>query len=301
MSLPEDLSRFLFLVPFVAQHEDGVPVDELCARLSLKPTALRRLVERVAMVGAPDGGPDEMVEIYLEGDRVFVALPQRFTRPPRFSVEEMLALLLALAPLRESGLPSLKAQAEALTQRLVSLSSTRAENVAPALKDRIVVHLDGNETPAHLRDLEIAVHEKRVVDAEYWTASRESLNRRELRPLGLLQIRGAWYVVSSEGKTFKVERFRSVALTETHFEAPDVDLETLRCRLESGGAHKGTNAQPEEPVRVFVGGEEKVFHGAGPGLRRWIRSARGNASLLAPEPERRALISETEALLRRYQ
>jgi len=294
--LPENLTRFLFLVPYVAQHPEGVPVDELCAHLSMDLRTLRRLIERVAMVGAPDGGPDEMVEIYLEGDRVFVSLPQRFTRPPRFSVQEMLALLLALAPLRESGLPALREQADALTHRLTEVASERAVSLAPALRDRIVVQLDGREEPAHLRDLEIAVSEHRVIDAEYYTAGRDVLGERKLQPLGLLQIRGAWYVIGDEGKTFKVERFRRVTLTDERFDPPEVDVETLRHRLESGG-----EAGEEAPVKVRIGTRERTFHGPGRGLRKWVRGLRGRAAVLEPESERAAMIEETRALLARYE
>ena len=292
--LPEDLSRFLFLVPYVAQHRDGVEVRELCERMSMTPAELRGLIERVAMVGAPDGAPDEMVEIYLEGDRVFVALPQRFTRPPRFSVQEMVALLLSLAPLRESGLPALRQEADALTTRLVELASERATDVAPAIRSRVLVQLDGRERPEHLRDLETAVNERRVIRAEYYTAGRDDLTTRELRPVSLMQIRGAWYVVDHIPKTFKVERFRSIELTDERFEVSVPDLQSVRRRIIGG-------MQPEqEPVLVSVGGRTRTFRGAERGVRRWVRGRKGEAVIVGPAAARQAMVEETEALLELY-
>lgn len=295
--LPDDLARFLFLVPYVAGSPDGVPVEDLCERLSCSPAELHRLIERVAMVGTPDGGPDELVEIYLEGGRVFVALPQRFTRPPRFSVEEMLALLVALAPLREGELPRLREQAQALTDRLLGLASERAEAVAPALLQRVVIQADGAESAAHLRDLEVAVRERRVVEAVYYTAGRDAIGERRLRPVGLLQVRGAWYVVGDDGKAFKVERFRSLRLTDETFEAAAVDLGAVRRRLE----RRRPDGAPEEVVVRIGEREQRLPVGSAHALRRWVRTSRGQVVVTAPPELRDAVVEEARALLRRYE
>lgn len=295
MSVPEDLSRFLFMVPFVAARPEGVPVAELCEQLSMTPKALGKLLEKVAMVGAPDGGPDEMVEIYLEGGRVFVALSQRFTRPPRFSVEEMLALLVALAPLREGAPPTALAVASDLSDRLVQLASERATELAPSLRDHVRVSVDAAESPKVLRCLEQAATERRVVDAEYYTAGRDAFGARRLKVIGLLQVRGAWYAATDDGKIFKVERFRDAALTDETFEATTLDLTAARERLERldfGGA----------PVEVEIDGERRRFDSfAAHALRRWVRGWRGRARIVAPEEARQAIIEETRTLLARYE
>lgn len=294
-SLPEDLSRFLFVVPYVAQREHGVSVDELCGHLSCTPAELHRLVERCALVGTPDGGPDEMVEMYLEGDRVHVALPQRFVRPPRFAVEETLALLIALAPLRKSALSSVRERAEALTSRLVTLAGERATSLAPLL-GRVTIHADGSESPAVLRVLEQAVREQRAVDAEYYTAGRDALGTRALRPVGLVQARGEWYCVADDGKTYKVERFRAASLREDRFEAPAPDLSAVRRRLESGRLEGELEA-----VTVELGGHAQRWPSAARGaLRRFIRTQRGRATVASPEDARAEVLADAQALLERY-
>lgn len=294
-SLPEDLSRFLFLVPYVAQHEDGVSVDELSEHLSCTPAELHRLVERCALVGTPDGGPDEMVEMYLEGDRVHVALPQRFLRPPRFAVEETLALLVALAPLRKSALPSVRDRAESLTNRLVTLAGERAASLAPLL-GRVTIHADGSESPSVLRVLEQAVREQRTVDAEYYTAGRDALGRRTLHPVGLVQARGEWYCVADDGKTYKVERFRAASLRDERFEAPAPDLAAARRRLESGRLEGELEA-----VVVKIGErEERWPTAARVALRRFVRTQRGRATIVHPEDARAEVLADAKALLDRY-
>lgn len=290
--LPADLTRFLFLVPFVAARRDGVPADELAEMLSITTTELGRLLDRVAMVGAPDGGPDEMVEVYLEGGRVFVALSQRFTRPPRFSVEEMAALLLALAPLH--GLPQLQQKAQRLSDRLVELASERAEALAPDFRRRLVVRADGQEDPRHLQVLEQAYEEKRYVDARYYTAGRDAVSDRRIAPCGLLQVRGTWYVAAADGKVFKVGRFERVQLCDERFEVPPVPLSDLRRRLERmdfGG----------QEVHLRVDGEDRhipsfTHHMLG----RYVRAHRGRVEIVSPAEGRQKVIEETQAILRRY-
>ena len=292
-ALPADLTRFLFLVPFVAASRDGVPAEELAEMLSMSIKDLGRLLDRVAMVGAPDGGPDEMVEVYLEAGRVFVALPQRFTRPPRFSVEEMASLLLALAPLQ--GLPKLQAQAKDLADRLVALASQRAGALAPEFRRRLVVRPDGDEDPRHLQLLERAFTERRLVQARYYTAGRDAVSDREIAPAGLLQVRGRWYVAGADGKVFRVARFEKVELTDTEFEAPEIHLGELRRRMERmdfGG----------DPVRVRIEGREREIGSfASHALFRWLRAYRGRAELIAPEPARARFVAQTQELLSLYE
>ena len=293
--LPDDLARFLFLVPYVAQHRQGVTVRELEDILSISRKDLAKLLERVAMVGAPDGGPDELVEIFLEGERVHVALPQRFTRPPRFDVREMVALLAALGPLRENAPPAIAERANGLTERIVELASERAAALGRDVGDRVRILADGAERPAVLRTLEEALREGRAIEAEYWTAGRDAVSTRRIEPAGLVQVRGAWYLIAGSEKTFKVERFRKVALGEPMAEAPDVDLEEARRRLEE------LDLGREGATEVQVGEGRFRWGTGGAGLRRWIRTQRGRAQVVEPPAAREALIDETRALLRRYE
>ena len=303
--LPDDMARFLFLVPHVAARPAGVPLDELAELLSLSSAATRRLLERVAFVGAPDGSPDEMVDVALQGDRVRVTLPQGFERPPRFRVEETLALLAALAPLRDAGPPTLRQEAAALAARLLELASQRASALGTVLTDGVREAGEGLEDPAHLQTLEVAVSEGLPVPGEYYTAGRDALSARRLRPVGLLQIRGAWYAVDAGGKVFKVERFRALALAEltdedaAALEASDVDVDVVRARLEE--------ARIDAPAKAWVaaevegpGGRRPFPTTRPPALFRWLRRQGGAARLLEPEDLKRSYEAELEAISARY-
>ncbi len=291
--LEGDLSRFLILVPYVAAHPRGVPVRDVCERLDVDVKQLTRLLDRVVCVGAPDGTPDEMVELYLEGDRVHVTLPQKFVRPPRFSVEEMLALLMVLAPLRSAG-PSVQGRADALSKRLTELASQRAENVAEDVASRVRVDPRGLENPAHLRDLERAIEESLEVDAEYFTASRDSFGARVVRPRALVSVRGVWYLLDDEAKRFRVERFHTLTVSDRVFEpASEVDLSLLR------SAEFFENAALRLEARVD--GEQREIPAASLHTTcMYATAARGQVEILGPADAREAVAKHASELLARY-
>lgn len=298
--LTGDLGRFLVLVPWLAQHEDGVPVAEVCERLGIEPRALSKLVDQVAFVGTPDGTPDELVDLYLEGDRLHVALPQQFTRAPRFSPEEMLALLMVLAPLRNAPVPGLAQEAEALAERLLTLGSERARELAARVDEAVFTEGERTEEREHLTLLERAIHEHRVCDVEYYTAGRDALTERLLRPMALIEQRGAWYVVADDHKTFKVERFKRVTLRDETF-APPPDFDAGR--YARGGLFTSGFDETRETgeLQLRVRGEARPF-GASATARvfSWLRAQGGEAVLEGPEPTRQAFVDETKALLERY-
>jgi len=298
--LTGDLGRFLVLVPWLAQHPDGVPVNEVCERLGIERRALGKLVDQVAFVGTPDGTPDELVDLYMEGERLHVALPQQFTRAPRFSPEEMLALLMVLAPLRNAPVPALAQEAEALAERLLTLGSERARELAARVDPVVFTQGEHTEEREHLALFEQAVREHRVCDTEYYTAGRDALSARQVRPMALIEQRGAWYVVGDDHKTFKVERFKRVVLRADTFKPPagfDVAQYTQRGLFAPGQGDASDIA-----LQLRVRGELRPF-GASATARvfSWLRAQGGDAVLEGPGPERQAFLSETKALLERYE
>ncbi len=293
-ALTADLERFLSLVPLVASAPEGVRVEELCERLSTTAAELHRLIERVTMVGTPDGSPDEMVEIYLEGDRVHVALPQGFIRPPRFSVAEMLSLLLVLAPLREGPFPELAERARSLGAKLTTSAAERAAELAPLLGERLSITSEESRANPDLRTLEAAVRDSRVVEVEYYSAGRDVLSRRELRPIALMQRGAAWYVLVDEGKSFKVSRMRCVSPTEKSFTRtapPEPSMMSGRPFFE--GAPREVEVRIGESVGSYPASATHQ-------LRSWVRGKKGDGEILAPPGAREAMIEETRALLERY-
>jgi predicted DNA-binding transcriptional regulator YafY len=238
-----------------------------------------------------------MVDVYLEADRVYVDLPQRFTRPTRLPADELLSLLLALSPLRRSGLPDLADRAKRLGDKLTELAADHARGLAPEIEDRVVVESPGAETPEHLRALEAAVEGHRVVKVEYYSAHRDVMTERELRPVALLSYRTGWYVLSAEDKLFKVERIRALEATDETFEPPEgLDLERYRRGVFGGDSPASFVAE------VRVGGRDERWPTfSAHRLRGWLRLQRGQVQLLGPPAEREELLQEVRELLARHE
>ena len=293
MSVEEDAERLLFLIPFVASHEDGVPLATLREMLGVDERRLISLLETGSMVGAPSGSPDEYVGLVLDEDRVPVFLQQRFDRPVRFTAKEVWALLLALAPLTDTPMPALREKAHTLREKLLDLASRRAAAVtelAPRSSSA------PSEEPHDVRNtLERAVVEQRAVLVEYWSKSRDSLGTREIEPRLLLSENGAWYVVASDEKTYRVDRVKRATLLERTFEGSPLDVEALRRRLFSESPEDGSFVVAEDGVpRVFRGEVNASMHAH-------LREGRGRRVLTEPEAARAAFIEETRALLERYE
>jgi proteasome accessory factor C len=292
MSVEEDAERLLFLIPFVASHEEGVPLAELREMLGVDEKTLMSLLETGSMVGAPGGGPDEYVGLVLEDDRVHVFLPQRFDRPVRFTVRELWALLFALAPLVLSPMPGLREKSRALRAKLLELASRRATavtEIAPNARD------DAPEDSQVLVILERAVVEQRAVEIEYWSKSRDSIGTREIEPCALLSENGAWYVVASDEKTYRVDRVKRAAVLDRAFTAGRIDLEPFRARAFA-------ESERGQSFVVVEDGSPRTLQGeVNASVYAYLREGRGRRVLREPVEAREAFVREARALLSRYE
>ena len=69
----ERLRRVLFLVPYAVRHP-GIPVKDLARRCGCTEKELLEDLDFLLEVGSPPFAPDDFLDLYVEGDRVFVAL-----------------------------------------------------------------------------------------------------------------------------------------------------------------------------------------------------------------------------------
>ena len=96
------LRRVLLLVPYAVRHP-GILVSELAARFEISPQELLEDLDFLMGVGSPPFAPDDFLDLYVEGERVYVALHQSFIRPPRFTESEAAALAAAARALGGDG------------------------------------------------------------------------------------------------------------------------------------------------------------------------------------------------------
>jgi proteasome accessory factor C len=232
MSVQERLDRLLYIVPYVTQR-DGVPFDELAAKLGLSRKKLEEDLDLLTMVGRPPLTPDHLIDIYVEDDVVYVDLDQRLSRPLRLSRAEAKALVLGIKLV--GHLLAESSALEAVVKKITSHFSASERTYMELVEQSIALAEQGDASAQPLRVLRQAVQEHTLVDLKYFSASRGELCDYKVKPLGLLAHSGFDYVLAldcgaeDKEKLYRLDRIAGVSLLSESFTLSDtVDLERFR-------------------------------------------------------------------------
>jgi proteasome accessory factor C len=229
------LRRLLYVVPYVAKHPEGVPVEQLAKMLEIDRTEMLADLDLLSQVGPPDGDPGEYLLVTVEDGRVFIDLAHRLTRPLRLTAAEGCSLLLGIRALRESGIAPFDSSMQSAERKLLTAlgrdageAETLAVGTVVAEPDRVVAE--------HLKQLVTAARKRTPVEIEYASASRHQAERRKVDPYGIVHHAGEWYVVGhchkrGDVRTFRIDRIASLRVPpgDARFSPPaDFDLEAYR-------------------------------------------------------------------------
>jgi proteasome accessory factor C len=308
---PRDrLRRVLFLVPYAVRHP-GIQVRDLARRCGCTEKEILEDLDFLLEVGSPPFAPDDFLDLYVEGDRVHVALHQSFSRPPRFTESEAAALAAAARALGGEGV-----------ERVVRALRDSVPRGRRASFDELVGRIYAGAPPAPdsvLGRLQRAIADRRAVTLAYRSASSASPAARTVHPYTLAQRLGHWYLYghdSSRGRAlaFRVDRIQGCELTESRFESPsDAELararlfsepsgEPIRFRLGPVAAAWALGRPGFDLVRNLPGGGAVVeVHGADEAwATRSALSFGGEAEVLGPGPARRHFAETVRRTLGRY-
>jgi len=262
---PRDrLRRVLFLVPYAVRHP-GIPVRDLARRCGCTEKELLEDLDFLLGVGSPPFAPDDFLDLYVEGDRVYVALHQSFSRPPRFTESEAAALAAAARALGGEG-----------RERAVKALRDSVPRDRRASFDELVERIYAGAPPAKdsvLGRLQRAIAERRAVRLAHDSASRGEETERVVHPWTLAQRFGHWYLYgldSARGRplAFRLDRVRGCEVTDERFDPPgEADLARARLFSDPQG----------EPVRIRVGPTAAAWATSRPGIALVKRVERGGA------------------------
>ena len=169
------LSRLLVILPWLMERRE-VPLAEVAATFRMTPEEVAAELELAAMCGVPPF-VDELIDVFIDDETVFVGVPRLFTRPLRLTAPEGFALVAAgRAAMQLPGADP----TSALGRGLAKLAAALGEEADDA---GLVVDLAA--TP--IVD-EFVAAAKRVerVRMRYWTASRDETSERQLTPRRVL-------------------------------------------------------------------------------------------------------------------
>lgn len=277
----------LVMLPWLFERE-VVSIDEMAATFGLDRDTLLSDLNLSTFCGTPPYTPDELVEIFIEDDEVWIREPRIFTRPLRLTVEEAFTLkAVGEAAIAVMGTGTSSALASALAK-------------LPDLADdaSVVVRQPSDPKLAELEDC-AASHE--IVAIDYFTPLTEKSTRRDIVPMRLWVDGEHWYCdaldfLSGEHRLFRLDRMTAMTRTGRYAEAstlpsiPDepgfnwsADAEVVTLRLKPG-AFWVAERYPTQSVKKLAAGavEVKMYVASDAWLGRLLVRAGSDASVVAP-------------------
>ena len=213
----EQLPRLLALVPYLLKRP-GVPFATAAADFGVSEERLRKDLNLLWLCGLPGHYPGDLIEIEFEGDTITLSDPQGVDRPLRLTVDEALALVVALRTLAET--PGL-ADPDPVLRALAKVE--QAAGAAAGMADRVEVALEGEgEVLPVVRE---ALARKKVLRLTYWTAGRDETNERDVDPLRLVLVEGqsyleAWCRRAEAMRMFHLGRVQEISVLEVDADPP---------------------------------------------------------------------------------
>jgi proteasome accessory factor C len=192
-------------------------VADLAKVIGCKPAELLDdLSRRVLLCGVPPYLPNDYIDVHIEGERVSIRFAEHFKRPVRFTMQEALALRTVLSTLTGAEGP------KKLLAKLDHLLSAETKKKVASVRGRIGF-MDHPLTV--LQQVEDALRSRREIEVEYYTASRDAMTERTLRPYGTVFHQGHWYVVAyclgrRRELPFRVDRIKAIRVLDRAYEIP---------------------------------------------------------------------------------
>lgn len=213
-SASDRVARLLAMVPWIAA-QDGPTVDEVCQRFALSRRKLIEDLEVLMMVGVPPYTPDTLIDVVIEGDRVWLRFADVFSRPLHLTPEQGLALVAAGSA--SQGLPGGELHGP-LATALGKLAGVLGVDPAEAVSVTL-----GESRPGVLDALRTAAAEGRRVRIDYYSYGRDERTTRTVDPHAVYAQGGAWYLRgychrARDLRQFRVERVVDVQVLDETFD-----------------------------------------------------------------------------------
>jgi len=213
----EQLPRLLALVPYLLARP-GVRVSEVAGVFGVTEDRLRKDLDLLWVCGLPGHGPGDLIDVEFEGDTITLFEPAGVTRPLRLTVDEALALTVALRALAET--PGL-VERDALDRALVKVEQVAGAAAGPAV--RVEVAVEGEERV--LPVVERALAAGRRLHLQYHVPGRDESTERDVDPMRLAWAQGRPYLEAwcrrAEGvRLFRLDRVGAVEVLDLPAEPP---------------------------------------------------------------------------------
>lgn len=267
------LARLLAVIPWVAARGDeGATFDEISARFGYPPEELEAdLLNVVQFVGVPPFSPDNMIEAFIDDDRVRIGMADWFSRPMRLTPQDVVALVTAGKTVLRFD-PAFQGE-EADGGEVPALARGLAKLMAVSGSSDSALDVTIGDVPQVRAAVEQAVAERRALEIDYYSYGRDARTTRVVEPYRLRSDRGQWYLfarcrLAEADRVFRLDRILGARVLDEQLgpvEAPGDDepfrphSESPRVVLEVGpGAGWVQEQYPNEGVEDAGGGRKRI-------------------------------------------
>lgn len=231
------------MIPLI-RARPGIRIPELASIFGVHEDEIwEDITEVLTMCGVPPYLPHNYFVFSVQGDRVSIHFAEHLQRPVQLTLQEALAIDLALRSVSGGRPPAFGDAAPRLRKKLCDLLGGADKEALKAL-DRSVAGAQVTdfvqETIVRIKD---AMARNVSVQIEYYTASRDAVSTRVIEPFGLIDHRGHWYVIARDPARqleipFRVDRIRNAELVpDSEYEVPD-DFTTEKFRRDEMRARR---------------------------------------------------------------
>ena len=211
------LRRLLAIIPWIA-GQDGPSVADVCRRFDLTRAQLLADLDVVFMVGLHPFTPDELIDVAIEDDRIWLRLSgAAFSQPLRLSPEQALRLVASSSSLLSTpGADPEGPLARGLSKLAALLGITEGEALS------VTLGRAPEETLAALREALSAHHAVRI---DYYAYGRDERTNRVVEPHQLFAEAGQWYLrswcrLAQAERLFRVDRIQTIEVLAETVEIP---------------------------------------------------------------------------------
>jgi proteasome accessory factor C len=191
----------------------GAPIAEVAARFEMPESDVVALLELAACCGLPPYTPDQLIELIVSDEWVSANLGDHLARPRRLSAAE--GFTVAASARAILAVPGADPEG-ALARALGKLETVLGD------RSRIAIDLD---EPANLPVVRRAIADRRQLDIDYYSASRDERTSRRVDPYSAFASEGHWYLdgfchLVGDVRLFRIDRIQSAQVAGEGFDVP---------------------------------------------------------------------------------
>lgn len=196
------LVRLLNMVPYL-QANPRITKAEAAAHLGVSEEQLQKDLDQLWLCGLPGYGPGDLIDFQFSNDTVEVTFSAGIDRPLKLTSPEATVLLVALRALADiPGVVDPQAARSAIAKIAAAAGAVGHDDSVAAVDEP--APLESRAAKA----VRAAVHDKRALTIDYYSASHDSLTTRVVDPIRVVLISGHSYLEAWSREAEGVRLFR---------------------------------------------------------------------------------------------